>query len=73
MGFIQNWQRVTYILWVKAILGPTLRLEGGETLEGDCQGHLAEEHVKWEIPLQLSLENTSQDFKIKIAYKIPLK
>lgn len=72
MGFVQNWQRVTYILWVKAIQGPTLKLKGGETLDGDCQGHLAEgDHVKWEILLQLSLENIFHHkiLKLKLVVK----
>ena len=73
---IQDWfpLGLTGLISLQSMPRPTQILEDGEPVE-KCQGHLAEEHVKWEIFFQFSLEkyNFLQDFKINIVYTILLK
>lgn len=62
MGFILNWRMVTSFIFYgsKQSQGPPWFWRVGDRpqlLMGVCQGHLAEEHVKWEVLLlQPSLE-----------------
>ena len=73
---IQDWfpLGLTGLISLQSMPRLTQILEDGEPVE-KCQGHLAEEHIKWEISFQFSLEkyNLSQDFKINIVYIMLLK